>query len=238
MLWGRRFIDDVLHTAGAAEIEFKRGRVGRLKRGCHLGSESMRMVWGLPPIGGLSEEERGELEQQFLLRRSDGLIERVFFFPLPSFSSSFLLHFLVVFKVLFWAFPFLISSSPSCPPPLHWLHLLPEWFWGPPSFARCPPSHVTMRRLREWLWNITRIYKKAWPRKCFGSRSCQYQHLASCFFLNVGNPNLPSNMSLQTRAWFDFRFDVCSLASLPHLWMFCLHPKWIYFCYHAWKIFL
>lgn len=25
----------MLHTAGAAEIECKRGRVGRLKRGCH-----------------------------------------------------------------------------------------------------------------------------------------------------------------------------------------------------------
>ena len=55
-----------------------------------MGSEPMRMVWGLPPVGGLSEEERGELEQQFLLRRSDGLLERVFFFL-----------FLVVFKVLF-----------------------------------------------------------------------------------------------------------------------------------------
>ena len=27
----------MLHTAGAAEIECKRGRVGRLKRGCHSG---------------------------------------------------------------------------------------------------------------------------------------------------------------------------------------------------------
>ena len=95
------------------------------------------------------------------------------------------------------------------------------------------------RRPREWLWNITRNIQKGVTQKVFRGAevaSISIWHLASLLTLEI--QILSSNMSLQTRAWFDFRFDVCPPACLPHLWMFFLHPKWIYFCYHAWKIFL
>lgn len=67
------------------------------------------------PIGGLSEEERRELEQQFLLRRWDGLIARGFFF---LFSSSFFtfLSFLKFSSQLFPLSHFFLSFLPASSP--------------------------------------------------------------------------------------------------------------------------
>lgn len=67
------------------------------------------------PIGGFPEEGRCELEQQFLLRWWDELIERVFFFLFSSFSSSSSFTFFSFLKFSSRLFPlshFFLSSLP------------------------------------------------------------------------------------------------------------------------------